>query len=335
MATAPRSFTRRDTVLLTASVVAALVALGLPPQLRTPIAGAIRRTVVAPFIRLQQNAELSRRAWQTREQRTLARDSVALRSMRLDGVLGENQRLRQLLGLGSRLQWGFVPAEVLRGAGGTEEYTVVLSGGARAGVRPFSPVVAPEGLVGMVNTVDPAMSIAILYAHPDFRVSATTVDGSAFGIVAARLASGPERYLLELRGVPLRSRLAPGTLVVSSGLGGVYPRGIPVGTVLRELRTSEVWARTYLLRPSVLPSQLTTVMILLPPRSQAGVDGVWATGTADEGFRRAMARAGDSLARADSATRASGGRPPAGGAAMDTSGRGAGAPQPSGAPGVP
>jgi rod shape-determining protein MreC len=266
--------------------------------MRDPIAQSLRRTVLAPLVSLQNDAELTRRAWVTREARIAARDSVVLRSMTLTAVSAENERLRKLLGLGARLRWGFVPAEVLQGRGVGEEYTVTLSAGSRAGIRPFSPVVAPEGLVGMVKTVDPTMSIAIVWAHPDFRVSAMAADGSAFGIVAAHLGSEPEQYLLEMRGVPIRSSLKPGTLIVSSGLGSTFPRGIPVGTVLGEIKTSELWARTYLLRPAVLPADMSTVMVLLPERVTSGVDGVWQSGRATDAAVRAIVAAGDSLERA-------------------------------------
>jgi rod shape-determining protein MreC len=123
-------------------------------------------------------------------------------------------------------------------------------------------------------------------------------DGSAFGIVAAHEGSDPERYLLEMRGVPVRSTLKPGTLIVSSGLGSTFPRGIPVGTVLGELKTSELWARTYLLRPAVLPQDMSTVMILLPQRTVAGVDGVWQSGRGADAAVKAIVAAGDSLERA-------------------------------------
>jgi rod shape-determining protein MreC len=201
-----------------------------------------------------------------------------------------------MLGLGRRLRWGFVPAEALFSRSPGEEYTVVLSAGSRAGVRPFSPVVAAEGLVGMVKMVDPTMSIAIVWPHPDFRVSAQSADGGAFGIVAAHLGDEPDRYLLEMRGVPLRTSLTPGTLIVSSGLGGVYPRGIPIGVVQRELRTSEVWANTYLVRPAVLPADMSSVMILHPQRTSAGVSGVWELISPDSAAADSARRA-DSLAR--------------------------------------
>ncbi|HEU4640936.1 MAG TPA: rod shape-determining protein MreC [Gemmatimonadaceae bacterium] len=296
-----RTYGRRDTVLLIACIVLSLVALGLPDRMRDPLATSLRRTVLAPLVSLQRNAELSRRAWVTREERAAARDSVVLRSMALDAVAAENGRLRRLLGLGARLKWGFVPAEVLRGRGVGEEYTVTLSAGSRAGVQQFSPVVAPEGLVGMVKSVDPTMSIAIVWSHPDFRVSAMAADGSAFGIVASHLGSEPERDLLEMRGVPVRSTLKPGTLIVSSGLGSTFPRGIPVGTVLGEIKTSELWARTYLLRPAVLPAEMGNVMILLPRRSASGVDGVWQTGRGLDSATKSVVAVGDSVTRAAAA----------------------------------
>lgn len=286
---------RRDTLLLGACVALSIVTLALPQRVRDPFAAILRRSVVAPLITLQYNAELTRRAWEARERTRAERDSVVLAAMTAPELERENERLRKLLGLGRRLRWGFVPAEALFSRSPGEEYTVVLSAGSRSGVRAFSPVVASEGLVGMVKTVDPTMSLAIVWPHPDFRVSAQAADGSAFGIVAAHLGEEPDRYLLELRGVPLRTSLQPGTLIVSSGLGGVYPRGIPIGVVVRELRTSEVWANTYLLRPSVLPADISTVMVLNPQRSGAGVDGVWDLANPDS---LAAAQRADSLARA-------------------------------------
>jgi rod shape-determining protein MreC len=300
MPPAARSFSRRDTVLLALCLLMSVVALTLPDRLRDPIASTLRRTIVAPLVALQRDAELTRRAWLARDEEIAVRDSIVMRSMTLAAVESENDRLRGLLGLGQRLGWGFAAAEVLHGGGGGEQHHVTLTAGERAGVRAFSPVVSAEGVVGMVRTVDPSLSIAILWAHPDFRISAMSVDGGAYGIVQP-YQGGEERHLLEMRGVPLRSTLAPGAVIVSSGLGGVFPRGIPVGTVVSELRSNEVWARSYVLRPSVMPADIRSVMILLPQRAAAGVDGVWQTGAGVDSAARSIVRAGDSLSRAAAA----------------------------------
>ena len=287
MPPAARTLSRRDFVLLAICLALGTAALGLPDRVRDPIAAALRTSLLAPLISLQHEAEQTRHAWQSRNALTLVADSVRLRALALPGAESENARLRRMLGLGERLRWGFAPAEVLEGRGIGEDYTVSLSAGGKNGVRPFSPVVAAEGLVGIVKSVDPTMSTAVLWAHPDFRASAMAADGSVFGIVAAHAGGDPERFLLEMRGVPMRSSITRGTLIVTSGLGGTFPRGIPVGVVLAELKTNELWARTYLLRPAVSPTDLSSVMVLLPDRTKAGVEPVWKDAK------------GDSVARAD------------------------------------
>ena len=280
----------------------------LPPNLREPVAATLRRSLVAPLVRLQQSAERWRGAYLSAEREELRRDTLALAAARVPALEADNDRLRGLLGLGSDLKWGFIATQALQGRGRIEDFTITLSAGSRAGIRERSLVVAPEGVVGVVQTVDPTMSLAILYAHPDFRVSAMSADGSAFGIVQPHLAKtgttaqqsshlSSERWLLELRGVPFRSTLKPGAVVYSSGLGGIYPRGIPIGVVLGEVKTAEAWARTYLLRPAVNPAEISAVMVLTPARSTSGLTNVWENIAAVDSATKRIVTAGDSLAR--------------------------------------
>jgi rod shape-determining protein MreC len=281
--------------MLLACVLLSLAALVLPAAQRATLAGGLRGTIVVPLAALQERAEVSRRAILAYDASVRIADSVRLRASQADGTDAENARLRRLLGLGAALKWGFVPAEALHGRGLGDDYTMTLTVGRQEGVVPFSPVVAPEGLVGMIETVDASSSVAIVWPHPDFRVSAMSADGTAFGIVYPHLGSGATRFLLELRGVAFRNALRPGTLIVSAGLGGVYPRGIPVGTVLSELRTAEGWARNYLLRPAVRPVDATAVMVVQPQRAKEGVAAVWQS--AVDSALKMVVSAGDSLTR--------------------------------------
>ena len=288
---------RADTVMLAVCVTASIAAIVLPSESRQPIAAVLRRSVLAPFVQLQAAAERGRAAIARRDDAVASADSMAMRALAVASLERENERLRKVLGLGQQLRWGFVPAEVLHGRELGEEFTVTLTAGDAAGVRKLSPVVAPEGLVGMVTSTDPNTSQAIVWSHPDFRVSSMSTDGKAFGIVRPHLGTGASRYLLEMSNVPFRNSLPVGTLIVSSGLGGTYPRGIPIGTVMQELQTSEGWARTYLIRPSVVPSDLAAVMVLLPQRVQAGVATVWTNVAAADSAARGIAASGDSAGR--------------------------------------
>ena len=285
-------------VLAGACGVAALVCLVLPATARSTGAAALRTTVVAPLAALQVKSELARRAFLAHDAAMRLTDSVTLRSQRLTGVEEENDRLRKLLGLGAALKWGFIPAEVLQDGRPGDDFTVTLSAGSTAGVEVLSPVVTTEGLVGAVVRVDNSLSQAMFWPHPDFRVSAMAADGSAFGIVTGHGGEGATRYYLELHSVPLRSPLKAGTMIVSSGLGGVYPRGIPIGTVMSEIKTTEGFAKNYLVRPMVSPPDISSVFILTPARVQAGVNNVWAAPASADSARKVIAAAGDSLKRA-------------------------------------
>lgn len=298
MARAVRSATRVDTMLLVACGALALLVSVLPLEVRGGIAGALRRSVMTPLVALQQQAERARSALLTRDETMHQIDSLALRTVQLERLDQENARLRRLLGLGRAVGWGFVMADAIHGrVVGEAETTLTLTAGSGAGVQRYAPVVAPEGLVGQVRTVDPTTSVAITWTHPDFGVSAMSADGSVVGIVKAHLRDWPERFLLEMQGVAFRSEMPAGTVIVSAGLGGVYPRGITIGTVISELATQEGWARTYLLRPAVRPSDVSNVMILLPPRVARPLDGVWTTVPAADSAARAIAAAGDSIRR--------------------------------------
>ena len=297
MARAVQAGSSADTVVFAGCVLVALLATVLPNGVRENLAGGLRRTVVAPLIAIQTQAERARAALLSQDVSNEHRDSVAVQLARLAETDLENARLRRLLGLGRAMRTDFVPAQALHPTTLGDENTVLLTAGSRSGVHERDAVVAPDGLVGVVTAVDPGTSQAILWMHPEFRVSATA-GTTAFGIVRAHLSDGPERYLLELRGVAARENVPTGTLVRSSGIGGVYPRGIPIGTVIAEMKGTETWSRTFLVRPAVRPQDVTSVMILLAGESGRDVSTVWPAPAGADSALRGVISAGDSLARA-------------------------------------
>ena len=105
----------------------------------------------------------------------------------------------------------------------------------------------------MVLNVSERTSVVMTWAHPEFRVSAFTVTGNAAGVVAPSPSNAGGEGALEFRGVPYRDSVPVGTLVLSSGLGGVYPKGIPVGTVTGVVREQAGWERVYRLLPAANP----------------------------------------------------------------------------------
>lgn len=274
---ADRYASRADTLVFLGCVLLSAAAMSLPPRLRDPIARALRQTVLAPLLSLQQQIERVSAALARYDAIVAQRDSATLVATFLPELRGENARLRSLLGLGTRLRTGYIPAEVLREPEPTSPLTFVVSAGKKQGVKPLSAVVSPEGLVGVVSAVDQQTSVVVTWAHPEFRASAMAADGSVYGIVAPHGSEGPRVWLLELEGVAYRQLVPNGTPILTSGLGGVLPRGIPIGVVVGVAAEAEGWERTYLLRAAVHPAAVTHVMILSAGPTRGDLRSVFET----------------------------------------------------------
>ena len=151
---------------------------------------------------------------------------LALDNMRLREVAWENVRLREALAF--RKVDGataVIPAEVI-GRDPDQIYdTIVINSGSDQGIMKDMPVVTAEGLVGHVAMVGASDSVVQLLMRS--RVSALIQSTRAQGII-----SWVDGHRFRLRFVEASNLVREGDRVVSSGLGGRYPKGIPIGTVV-------------------------------------------------------------------------------------------------------
>jgi rod shape-determining protein MreC len=265
-----RSVSRRDHFLFAACLLVSAGAIAAPAPVALSVAGGVRDTVLAPLVWLQQFGAEGRTSRARLAALQAERDSVALVGMTLPELEAENAELRRLLGLPDRVRQEWTSAEVLHQPVPTDGRSILLSVGTAAGVAPHAPVIAAEGLLGVVVQAGPVSSVALTWAHPEYRVSAVTLDGSVQGIVAAASTPEASEAFLEFRGVAFRDTIPVGTLVVTSGLTGVYPRGIPIGRVAGVRREQLGWERVYRLTPLANPSRAGHVMILRTGRTPAG-----------------------------------------------------------------
>jgi rod shape-determining protein MreC len=257
-----RATSRSDTLLFLGCLLLSLTAMALPERLSLSLANRVRQTALLPLLWLQQRAVEGRTSRARFQALQAARDSALFAAQSLTELAAENERLRALLALRSRTAVTTVPAEVLHQSAPTDGRTLLLGTGAVGGIRPGDPVISPEGLVGLLLSVGSRTSVAMSWAHPDFRVSAATEDGTVLGIVAPSVTTEASETFLEFRGVAYRDTVRTGTLVLTSGLGGVYPRGVPIGRVAGVRKEELGWERVYRLAPLANPGHLGHVLIL-------------------------------------------------------------------------
>jgi rod shape-determining protein MreC len=274
---------RRQLYVAIGFAILALAISLLPDPAQQGIAGLVRTSLLRPFLLTQEVLSESR-------MRAAEATDLQARVDSLQGVLlgervarEENRKLRELLHLSERIGPNFAAVTVVRAGTAGSESMFRIDRGARDGVTGNAPVVVGEGLVGVIRDVSSSSATGIDWTHPDFRASAMTEDGLHYGIVEPVRGAFREEDRLRLSGVPYHTSLAAGTLVVTSGLGGVFPRWIPIGIVAEVAEAEAGWHRRYWIQPLVRPGAVTHALVGLDEMLETVLDlsSVWHSSPSD------------------------------------------------------
>jgi rod shape-determining protein MreC len=139
----------------------------------------------------------------------------------------ENQHLRQLLGLRERLPREFIAAEILYSHRDPFTRRVVVGKGFQHGVKAGQAVVDEAGVVGQVTRVFAWVSEVTLVTDKEQAVPIQSVRSGLRGVTFGIGYDGT----LELRFMPVNADIQNGDLLVTSGIDGTYPPGLPVAVV--------------------------------------------------------------------------------------------------------
>jgi rod shape-determining protein MreC len=179
----------------------------------------------------------------------------------------EAGELRRLIAAGERLELRATPAEVIYAGRDPYAQKVFIDRGATQGVRPGSPVADEAGVVGQVTRVHPLLSEVTLVTNPDQAIPVQVVRNGLRAIAFGGGASG----MLELRITAANAEIQNGDRLVTSGIDGTYPQGLPVATVVHIERDAEHTFARVLCRPAAGVDRGRYVLVLTnesarPPR---------------------------------------------------------------------
>ena len=150
------------------------------------------------------------------------------RLARLQAAAVENARLRGLLGAGQRGGLDVQLAPILDIDLDPTRQRLVLDAGSRDGVQVGQSVIDAGGLLGQIIAVEAGTATVLLITDPDHAVP---VVNARTGVRLVAYGKGRSDRL-ELANIPLSSDIKAGDSIVTSGLGGRFPAGFPVGTVM-------------------------------------------------------------------------------------------------------
>jgi rod shape-determining protein MreC len=227
--------------------------------------------IISPFLTTGSSLEKQITAMRTGMQslEELERDNSSLkvenRSLKatnqaLRDVEHEVNRLRTALNYRERSVFKLVPAEIVTRDASTWWRTVTINRGKKDGIDGDMAVVTEEGLVGKTTTVGDTIAMVLLVSDENCRVAASVEGTREQGIVTGERVAGATAPLLDLNFLSKQANLAPGQRVYSSGVGGVFPSGLLVGSV-KDFKVRELDSQARL-TPAVDLSKLEDVFVV-------------------------------------------------------------------------
>ena len=193
-------------------------------------------------------------------------------------IMAENSRLRTMLDYKQKSpQFDFVIAAVMSRDPGNWTNTIIIDKGTSDGLAKDMPVVTSQGLVGNIVQVfpgvakvqlilDPRSAVGSIVQRPESRVAAI-VEGNSVRPMSPRMIN-----------LARDADILPGDRIITSGFGGIYPKGILVGDVLDVINDEGGLLKFAVLQPAVDFTRLEEVMVIVRSREQAPV--IPAPGTA-------------------------------------------------------
>ena len=180
------------------------------------------------------------------ELRTLEKENqkLRIRNSQADAIQRENDRLRRLVRWKEQQPWQMLLARVV-GRDHANWYRMIhIDVGGRNQIKEAMPVMSIRGLVGRVIQVGYTRSQVVLLGDPNCRVHVEVLDPEGREVVDSGIL-GPSSetlanpHIVSLTYLSGTGRLERGQAVITSGLGGVYPKGIPVGKIVQSWAESD------------------------------------------------------------------------------------------------
>jgi rod shape-determining protein MreC len=258
---------RKSGALLGMYAALSLVLLITSEHLPAAALRGIGAWVFAPLDRVVLALDRAAEAWREGLRLEQRVTELELENARLRGAAVENRELRQQMELPSWRGEALRPVEILALSGEPVPHAAVTSAGRRQGVQVGDVVVTRDGLLGRIVEVYPSLSRVALLT--DFN-SAVACEIESTGVLGVLHFVAAPRPRLLLTGVPLSDTVRLRQRVLTSGLSRRYPRGIPVGAIVRISRDPSGLLQDLEVSPAARLSRLRHGFVLPGPRPLEG-----------------------------------------------------------------
>ena len=221
----------------------------------------------------QQNKDLTEQLTRMRiEQASIAEDAL------------QGRRLQAMLGFRERYVGSTVAAQVIGDSGSEQTRVLIIDKGSHDGLKPDMAVITQDGIVGKLRDVFPTTA-QVLEINDQTSGAGVILESTRLRAILRGAVGGR----VQIGNLTADSRIKPGEQIITSGGDQVYPRGLPVGTVVSISPDPEHQPYTNILvRPAVNLDRVEEVLVItgtqadLPPLAQQDLTAAEAQHAADQ-----------------------------------------------------
>jgi rod shape-determining protein MreC len=266
-------FKQKNYLALGAVVLVAVLTLSLPPRAASrlrlavsswflPLFSLANATQQAPA-KLADNALPRRELVQEIDRLTRENEQFKVQAVQTAAIQRENDQLRSLIGWQRQAPWKLKLARVVTRDPANWWHTMQIDLGSRDGLTNNLPVMTADGLVGRISSVGPYTAQVVLVGDLNCRVSAL-VENPTHDMGVLMRGGSLDTSLVSMNYLSSSANLKAGQSVVTSGLGGIFPAGIPIGKVVDAQTVEFGLASEARVKLNVNLGALEEVWILLP-----------------------------------------------------------------------
>lgn len=195
-------------------------------------------------------------------------DELQNKALEYDSILKENQRLSEMLDFkNQRSEYKYKGCSIISTSGGGILDGLTINRGTKDGITKGLVVITAKGLVGQVTSVASNWSIVQTLSNENIAVSgmiASSDAGNGDNGIVRGYKDSDNNSLAKLYYLPEQSKVKKGDVIVTSGRGRIYPKGIRIGTVTDIEEDKGKVMKNAVIQPSVDFNKLEEVFVVIP-----------------------------------------------------------------------
>lgn len=186
-------------------------------------------------------------------------------AIKYNDLKSENERLRNMLNFKNQINnYNYVGCDIIDKSGGNYMNQFIINKGTKDGVGKRMVVTTAEGLVGQVVSSNSNWSIVQSLSNENIAVSGMVENTQENSGIVKGFNDSDNKQLAKVYNLPMDSAIKKNDVILTSGLGGLYPKGIKIGYVLDVEEDKGKVMKTAVIQPYVNFNKLYEVFVIIP-----------------------------------------------------------------------